>query len=400
MSSVHSSLLLRETGQLSSAKFASLHGYQNLNSLNAKSFCQQRFAGCLIMEIIPTPNLIFAITSAWKCLCIHKATFEFLFELTLLEERSRTLCYNHFRNSIILVMMQEVQGEERLMCKVFELNDLEKNKVQGTELFSLEDLRLPGFLEFDENNRLIMTRSASTQEFKFWSLEDYSNVFTVNDPFVEEVRVTTDMCLLVYQPQENSLKCKLCSIKNGSTLDIFEIAIKAHKVIELLELFAEHFLIKQYGEPLLMFNLLTHSKISIPGFVSPQNFIYLYEKNLFLSLRNSVIEVWNFNGKLLKIYNAPVYSSNGGFIPNRVFISKAQDMIMLSCIERTRQLGRTISDPLYKTSIKIFKLSEGILIKEIKESELLSNISTLIYDEHFGNIYTGHADGSITWFTN
>ena len=400
MNSLSTSIFLRETGQLGIGEFNFLHSYHHLKMLDHKANTREKFTDSLIMEIIPTQILLFAITSSWKCLCIHKNTFKLHLELTAPGERSRTIFYNKHQESMILVFLQEVQGDERLTCKSFRIIDLERGILKGNELFPREDLRTPGFLEFDDINRLIMTKSAATREFKFWKLQDYSLLYTIADPLVEEVRLTTEVCLLVHSPQENFVMCKLCSVVNGTLLDAYEISLKPHRVIELLELFGSFLLLKQYGEPLVIINLLTHTRISIPGFISPQNFIYLHEKQIFLALRSCVIEVWNFSGKLLKIYHAPIYSGNGGYIPSRLYISKVQDMIMLTCIERTRPLGRSIAETLQKSVIKIFKLFEGDLIKEIKNLEFLENLSTLTYDESFGNIYTGHADGSITWFTN
>ena len=400
MKSVPRTLFLRETGLISPKDFENYFRYQSLKTIDSKKHANKKFADGMIMEIIPTVNLIFAITSLWKCICIEKASFRLLYELTNPGEKSRTIFYNSYKNEMILVFLQENQGEERLRCRTYNINSLENGKNIGLELFTGEDLRTPGFLEFDDINKLIMTKSAATLEYKFWKLDSYSLSFVITDPLIEEIRLTCDLCLLVNSPLLSSIKCTLCSVENGSILDIYEVSIKPYRLIELLELFGSFLLLKQYGEPLNIVNLLNQRVIQIPGFLSPQNFIFLHEQGLFLALRSCVIEVWNFNGKLIKIYNAPVVSGSSGFIPSRLFISRSQDFLLLSWSERTRSLNRNTLASVQKSVIKAFKLVDGEIIKEIKNEDILENLTTVTYDEHFGIVLSGHADGAITWWNN
>jgi hypothetical protein len=400
MKNIPSTLYLRESGMISFSDFHSKYCYEKIKLLNHTTYNNKKFTEGLIMEIICTQNLLFAITSLWKCICIQKASFRLLHHLTKSEERSRTVFYNIHQNTVILVYLYEARGEERLRCRSYNLESLENGVCEGTELFLGEDLRTPGFLEFDDLNKLVMTKSAATLEYKFWKLEDYSLSHCINDPLVEEIRLSNDLCLLVHSPQTSSIICKLCSVDNGQILDIYDISIKPYRLIELLELFGCHLLVKQYGEPLLILNLLNHSIIQIPGFLSPQNFIYLHEKRTFLALRNYVIEVWNFGGKLLKIYHAPVYTASSGFIPSRLHVSRTQDLIILSWIERNRPSARNSAQVVQNSVIKVFKLLDGQLIKEIKNQAVLENLTSVTYDESFGAIYTGHANGSITWWNN
>ena len=400
MKNISFGIACRETERISANEFNSSYNYYNLISVDSNCNTHQQISNSLIMEIVPTEKLLFVIDSAWKCFCIDKISFKMLFELTQPGERSRTIFYNKYQESVIIVFLQNTQVEERLICKSYDLLNVENKIINPIELFPREDLRTPGFLEFDDLNKLIMTRSASTLEFKFWKLEDYSLIYTISDPLVEEIRLTIEVCLLIHTPQPTSILCKLCSVETGSLLDAYEISIKPHRQIELLELFGCYLLIKQYGEFLLILNLLNQSKIKIEGFISPQNFIYLHEKKVFLALRNCVIEVWNFDAKLLKIFSSPAYSRNGVLVPSRLYISRKQDMIMFSCIDRTQSLCRNAAQPTQQPVIKIFRLLSGELIREIKCNLILDTLSTLTYDENFGTIYIGHADGFITRFNN
>lgn len=122
-------------------------------------------------------------------------------------------------------------------------------------------------------------------------MPNYALAFQINDPQVEEIRLSTDLVLLVYGPQGGVLTSKLVSITNGHLLNVYQIPIKPIRMIELLELFNQYLLLKQAGEPLVIFDLLQSTNILVYNFFSPQAFIFLQEKMKFLALRAGVIEL-------------------------------------------------------------------------------------------------------------
>ena len=63
MKSVPRTLFLRETGLISPKDFENYFRYQSLKTIDSKKHANKKFADGMIMEIIPTVNLIFAITS-------------------------------------------------------------------------------------------------------------------------------------------------------------------------------------------------------------------------------------------------------------------------------------------------------------------------------------------------
>ena len=387
------SIISRELGLMSPYTFQIQHMYDELKSIDQNSITKFQPSNSPVLEIIPTPTLLFIINSTHRCLCVTKFNFKLQNELTNPAEHSRTIYYNKHQNAVILVVVINDHQETRLKCRSYNLSDLEQNILQPIDLFPDEDLRNPGFIEFDDANRLILTKAITSSEYKLWRLQDYQLKFTIKEPNVEEIRLTNELIMLIHSPRETSVFCKLCSAHTGTILDIYDIKIKPGRMIELLELFSNFMLIKQYAEPLLIINLLTMDRVEIRGFVSPQNFIYLYEVQLFLALRTCVIEVWNFEGKLLKIFGAPVSAPSGGLIPNRLFISRNQDLILISCSEQ-RNGRRSVSGLNNKTSIRIYKLENGELVKEIKES-VLDTLTTVTFDENFDNLYTGHTNGEV-----
>lgn len=390
---VTQSIISRELGLISSYSYQTAHMYDRLKTLEKNTILKFQPSYFPVLEIIPTPSLLFIINSNHRCLCFSKFGHKFKFELTTPSEHSRTIYYNRHQNAVILVVVITDQQDTRLKCRSYNLMNLEQGNLEPVTLFPDEDLRNPGFIEFDDANRFILTKAIASTEYKLWRLQDYKLHFSIKEPNVEEIRLTNELIMLIHSPRETSVMCKLCSANTGTVLDVYDIKIKPNRMIELLELFSNFMLVKQYGEPLLIINLLTLEKVEIRGFVSPQNFIYLYECQLFLALRTCVIEVWNFEGKLLKIFGAPVIAPNRGLIPNRLFISRNQDLILISCSEQ-RNIRRNISGANNKTTIRIYKLENGELVKEIKEP-ILDTLTTVTFDEHFENLYTGHSNGEV-----
>jgi hypothetical protein len=278
------------------------------------------------------------------------------------------------------------------------LNDLENGIVEPVELFKDENLSNPGFIEFDDANQLILTRSMNSQYFKLWKLDSYRLCYEIKEVNVEEIRLTNELLMLIHSPRETSIICKLCSVESGKMLDIFDIEIKPLRPIELLELFSNYLLIKQSAEPLVILNLLTMERKEVRGFISPQHFIYLYDLHLFLALRACVIEAWNFDGKLMKIFGMPVFCQSRNLSPNRLFVSRGQDLILVSCNDARYNL-RNNPGNFEANSIKVFRLGTGEGVLELKDKDL-DDLMTVTFDDDFGNLYTGHRSGELVRWGN
>ena len=67
--------------------------------------------------------------------------------------------------------------------------------------------------------------------------------------------------------------------------------------IEFFEQFNEKILIKFKQKPLVIFNTLTKEKIKIPEFEAPEAFIFLYDKDKFLTLKDGKIEIREADGE-------------------------------------------------------------------------------------------------------
>jgi hypothetical protein len=89
--------------------------------------------------------------------------------------------------------------------------------------------------------------------------------------------------LLLFNPVNNSIPMTIINVHTGEPL--MNIAYQGQlKDIEFVEQFNEHILIKQKERPLKIHDILTNKQKHIHEFESPDAFIFIYEKETFVSL--------------------------------------------------------------------------------------------------------------------
>lgn len=304
-------------------------------------------------------------------------------------EQVRSMFLNQSNDSLIIVTIKASEGYSQLRCRSFTLSGIEARTNHSLELFTSEELKVPGFVEFDDCNKKVMTRCARTKIFKLWSLYDYSLLFCISDSIVQEVRLTCSLLLLIYPPLETALPMKLVSAEDGKFLNAYELPTINGSSIELVELFGMHLVFKQKDSQLLIYNLLHRTFVLVPNFESPCGFIYLHLHSTFVAVRPTHFEVWNFQGRLLaKVESAP--SVKLGFnIANKLFVTQRQDFIVI-CSRAGRE-GNCI--------IQVVKLATGKVVAEIRDKPELMNLSTIYFDEVDHELLTGNFFGCVTRWT-
>jgi hypothetical protein len=90
----------------------------------------------------------------------------------------------------------------------------------------------------------------------------------------------------------------LINIHTGKEILKFEFN-KVNGDIEFLEQFNEKIMIKLKDKKLKIYNSFTQSLKEIEGFEAPEAFIFLYEKEKFLTLKDGKIEIWTSDGSLI-----------------------------------------------------------------------------------------------------
>mmetsp|Transcript_12964 Transcript_12964/g.24078 ORF Transcript_12964/g.24078 Transcript_12964/m.24078 type:complete len:390 (+) Transcript_12964:194-1363(+) len=343
-----------------------------------------------VTDLISTDTLVICVNAIGICSVYSKNLDQPIGVLNHHYEQVRSMFLNQCNSNLIIVTIKASEGFSQLRCRSFPLSEIESRRNQSTELFITEELKVPGFVEFDDCNKKVMTRCARTKVFKLWSLYDYTLLFSIADFVIQEVRLTCSLLLLIYPPMDSILPMKLVSAEDGKFLNAYELPTKQGTAIELVELFGMHLIFKQKESPLLIYNLLHRTYILVPNFASPCGFIYLHLHSAFVAVRATHFEVWNFQGKLLaKVESAP--SVKLGFnIANKLFVTQRQDFIIIC--SRTQREGSCI--------IQVVKLATGKVVAEIRDMPELLNLSTIYFDEVDHELLTGDFFGCVTRWTS
>lgn len=78
---------------------------------------------------------------------------------------------------------------------------------------------------------------------------------------------------------------------------------------EFLEQYNEKILVKYKGQNLQIIDILTHQVTEVNDFETPEAFIFIYEKEVFLSLKDGRIILYSINGDMLSNFDGQsVYS--------------------------------------------------------------------------------------------
>ncbi|MFS8013164.1 hypothetical protein Hanom_Chr14g01329601 [Helianthus anomalus] len=122
--------------------------------------------------------------------------------------------------------------------------------------------------------------------------------------------------LLIFRKSIGHVPLKILSIEDGTVLKSFNHLINRCKKVDFIEQFNDKVLIKQENE-----------NLQILDFKTPSSFIFLFEKQLFLTFRNRTVAVWNFKGQLVTSFEDPLLR-RPDFNTNNIYITSDQDLII------------------------------------------------------------------------
>jgi len=304
------------------------------------------------------------------------------------EEVVRSIFLNKAANAIITVSVYQSDDFIELKCRHTPIQSILKKEPQISEkLFCEEELAWPGFVEFDDANKKIVTCSAASRIYKVWNLADYQLLYAISDTNLEEVKVSPGIMLIIYKQKQmhsntgaansrsvmNALnrsvhksfvlkrndmtiydqisKCKsyvplaVRDISSGKQLASFTFPLYTDDPLEFVEQFNERLLIKQKGKQLNIVDIRYEDDnlIVVPEneFATPNAFVFLYEQQLFLTFANQTIKVFNFRGEIVTEFeDHQLYHIN--CTTNNIYINTDQDLIISYC--RTKSSSNSSSE--------------------------------------------------------
>ena len=159
-------------------------------------------------------------------------------------------------------------------------------RYKGQKLFKDFVLRWPDFVEFDELNSKIITKHSIEDSYRIWCLKTYKLQFVIKEQNVAEFKICNGVMLLLHNySDDQTLPMTLINVHTGDELMKFKFS-KISKEIEFLEQFNDKIMIKTCEKDLVIYNISTDDKIKVKGFEAPEAFIFLYDQEKILTLKD------------------------------------------------------------------------------------------------------------------
>ena len=291
-----------------------------------------------VIEIVSAEDVVFALTQTGVCAAFERTQLKRLCFLNVIQDEViRSLFYNKVNKSIITVSVYRHDNFSSLRCRTTPLPYILLRKPElGSNLFESESLNWPGFVEFDDVNKKVLTYNAIEKIYKVWNLSDYSLLYKIQDSHIEEIKISPGIMLLIYKREKSNVPLSILNIDTGEKLLSFHHLLHKNKKIEFIEQFNEKLLVKQKGAFLQIYDVKTNQVIEVNDqhFVTPTAFIFLYEQQLFLTFLHHQVSVWNFKGELVNRF-----VDHSLWYPdcntNNIYINPQQDLIISYCREQS-----------------------------------------------------------------
>lgn len=291
---------------------------QNLNSKRLVS--ESRNEDPLDKEevcLAPISAMIVTLFENGRCAIFQKDTHVTIFLNKSVDEQIKSIFYNRLNQSIIVVSVTKKDEYNSLKCRSVPLRLIQqafekvtsysnpsqsfflmKKEFKGQKLFSDFVLRWPDFVEFDELNGKIITKHSLEDSYRIWCLSSYTLQFVIKEQNVAEFKICNGVMLLLHNYENDQVPMTLIKVKTGEELMKFKF-VNISKEIEFLEQFNEKIMIKTCDKDLIIYNTKTQQKIKVKGFQAPEAFIFLYEQEKILTLKDGKVQMWTSNGKMI-----------------------------------------------------------------------------------------------------
>lgn len=247
-----------------------------------------------------------------------------------------TLCINYCLFDDSSSRTRLWKDRNRLYSRVLPLRYLkEKQMHRWFPVFDSENLRHPGFLEFDSVNQVILTFSAPFNRYRLWKMESYEVMMTFDKKWMlKELRLSPGALLLIDERCLNTTYIQLhtFSFKNETFSKKLRCPVKANHSIDFIELLGSIFAIKQPKIALQMFNINTNESFHIEetSSLSSQHFIFLYQKRFMLLMLDIQIIVREFSGQIVtRINHSCLFQDSMLYCPAAIYLPKEQDLLIV-----------------------------------------------------------------------
>lgn len=376
-----------------------------------------------VVELIAAGDLIFALAHAGLCAAFSRDSNRKVCTVNAApEEVIRSLFYNKNNDSLITVSVDSRDNFTSLKCRSTPLEYLRRGQPDGGfPLFADEQLKWPGFVEFDDVNSKVLTYTAAEKAYKVYDLKNYNKLYTVRESNVKEIKISPGIMLLIFERLQGHIPLKILSIEDGSVLKSFNHMLHRTLKVDFVEQFNEKLLLKQENCNLQILDVRTGETAEVPNTeaMTPSAFIFLYENQLFLTFRDRTVHVWNSRGEQVTCFEDHLL-----WYPdcntNNIYITSEQDLIISYCKSSSAGGGGhpRIDGSQALGSINVSNILTGKCIAKIQAAddwaaagscgfgdrstpaEALEDVTSLFYDEGRNEILTGNRRGLVHVWSN
>lgn len=217
-------------------------------------------------------------------------------------ETIKSTFLNLVNNSIFIVSVKQNANTPYLssmQCRSVSLKNLEEGNTKGQRLFGNFTLQYPDFVEVDDLNRKVVTKHSQDKCFRVWDLGTYEMLYVLRHDYLYEFKICNGVMLLMFDQVDNSMPMTILNVHTGKPIMNFCYQKQEDLEYEFLEQYNEKILIKYRDKPLKIHDVLTNKSSTVKNFETPEAFIFVYEKELFLSLKDGKIRLYSINGDII-----------------------------------------------------------------------------------------------------
>ncbi|OQR84487.1 hypothetical protein ACHHYP_13311 [Achlya hypogyna] len=338
-----------------------------------------------VAEITCGGNVVFCRLEDGVCLAMHGTA---RVELnTSRGECVRSIYFNHTNESIILMSTWDKDCLPDLHCRSVPLRYVLRRKpVSGTTLFDGESVNWPGFVEFDEDNRKILTASVPAMTYKLWDLKTYELLYSIgNCDLIQEIKTSPGILLVRWKINTpSSLTLSVLAIDTGHVVLDINLPISRQR-LDFVELFDDVLFFKQERHPLVITNVRTGYSHHVPAtrHIPAPNFVFLAERKVVLVIGCSgLVRVFTFAGALLSTFTQRTTPSV--LYESHAHVSGATELIV-SCSRPTATAPSRVC---------VRDLLHGVVLAESPPLAGTSDATlSFAFDRTSGDVYSGDAGG-------
>mmetsp|Transcript_48788 Transcript_48788/g.156855 ORF Transcript_48788/g.156855 Transcript_48788/m.156855 type:complete len:472 (+) Transcript_48788:113-1528(+) len=346
-----------------------------------------------VIEIVCSDDVVVALTLSGVA-CAFKDGRRVAFLNVTPDEMVRSVLFNRRSASFVTVSTNRADHFSSLHCRSTLVEWVRRGEPEaGLPIFQQEELRWPGFVEFDEVSCRAVTFSAADRTYGIWELANFSLLFRLRDPEIAEVKAAARNALLVvHRRKADAMRVQVLSIADGTSLHDLEHPLSAARVSRI-ELFDDRLLVQQEGGPIRITDVRTRATFQVAAgqLQAPSSTLHLYERNLFLAVSQRALAVFSLQGDRLLGMEDHTLWCDGESAMSNLYVTTAQDFVLSYCARPNtdRRAGGTINVSSLRTGECVAKLAAGAPLPE------LADVTALSFSEARSELYVGSRKGSL-----